>query len=228
MDPEYLTLKPLRSEAHYRGNFKENAWGLLAAPMPLYRGMLKHLGPFGATLQSLRIETASLADAQVSCTLLDLNTAIRVRLDRVEYDCWKLHEVGAEAAQQVLRAMWAAIHEADDLIQLSTHTVDLNIVAEIVGSTSARLLSRYVRIPDALGTMDAGVAFYTPPITSDDETWVNLVLDRIFKEDNHILVKTTVGCAAFTVPVESIAQTVEGQLARVLDGIGLQLQTALT
>ena len=228
MDPDYLTLKPLRSELHFRANFKENAWGLLTAPVPLYRGMLKHLGPFGATLQSLRIETASLADAHVSCTLLDLNTAIRVRLDRVEYDCWKLHEVGAEAAQQVLRATWAAIHEADDSIQLRAHIVDLNIVAEVVGSTSAQLLSRYVRIPVALGTMDAGVAFYTPPIDSADETWVKLVLDRMFKEDDHILIKTTVGCAASRVPLESIAQTVEGQLARVLDGIGLHLQTELT
>jgi hypothetical protein len=228
MDPACVTLKPLRSELHYRSKFEEIAWGLLTIPVPLYQGMLKHLSPFGATLQSLRVETASLADAQVSCSLLDLNAAIRVRLDRVEFDCWKLHEVGSDAAQQVLRAVWAAIHEADDSIRTGAHIVDLNIVAEVVGSTSAQLLSRYVRIPEALGTMETGVAFYTPPITSNDEAWVNLVLDRIFKEDTHILAKMTVGCAASAVSIDSVAQSVEHHLTRVLENVGLRLQTELT
>jgi hypothetical protein len=66
MNPKNLTLKPLRSNVHYRGNFKENAWGTADRTSPLYRSMLKHLGPFGATLQSFKIDTASLADANVS------------------------------------------------------------------------------------------------------------------------------------------------------------------
>lgn len=228
MDQGHVTLRQLRSDVLYRGNYKENAWGLFVEPVLLYRCMLKHLGPFGATLQGLRVETAELASSNVRCHLPDLDTDIRVRLDCVEYACRSLHQVGAEVAQKVLRAVWAAIHEADESIQPGAQTVDLNLVAKVAGSTSAQLLSRYVRIPEALGTMDAGVAFYAPPITSDDETWVNLVLDRVFKEEDQILIRTTVGFTASTVPVESIAQTVEGQLARVLEAIGLRLQTELS
>lgn len=225
MNPKDLTLRPLRSDVHYRGNFKENAWGLLTAPAPLYRSMLKHLGPFGGTLQSLKIDTASLADANLSCTLLELNTAIRIRLDRFEYDCWKLNEVGAEGAQRLLCAIWAAIHEADDSMELVTHIVDLNIVAEVAGGTSTELLRRYLQIPESLRDMDAGVALYTRPVKSESETWINLVLDRVFKEDNHILVKTTVGCAASEVQIDGISQAAEDQVTRVLDGLGLRLGT---
>lgn len=224
MKPESLGLKPLRSDLYYRASFTENVWGLLTAPAPLYRSMLKHLSPFGATLQSLRIETSSLADAYVSCTLLELNTAIRVRLDRLEYDCWKLHEVGSDGAQRILQAIWAAVRDADSAAQLATHTVNLNIVAEVVGSTSTGLLSRYFKIPEPLGTMELGLALYTPPITDDEQIWVNLVLDRVFREEKHILIKSTVGCAASTVPIESVGQVVEEQLTRVLDGLGLHLQ----
>jgi len=187
--------------------------------------MLKHLGPFGATLQSFKIETAGLADANVSCTLPGLNTAIRIRLDRFEYDCWKLNEVGGEGAQRILCAIWGAIHEADDSIELATRVVDLNIVAEVGGTTSAGLLRRYLRIPESLGPMDAGVAFYARPIKSEGEPWINLVLDRVFKEDDHILIKTTVGCAGLEVQIDGISQAAEDQITRVLDGLGLHLET---
>jgi hypothetical protein len=73
--------------------------------------------------------------------------------------------------------------------------------------------------------MDAGVAFYTRPIKSEAETWINLVLDRVFKEDNHILVKTTVGCTASEVQIEGISQAAEAQITRMLDGLGLHLGT---
>ncbi len=225
MNPEDLTLKALRSDVRYRGNFKENAWELLTGPVRLYRTMLKHLGPFGATLQTFKIETPSLADANVSCTLLELNTVVRIRLNGFEYDCGKLNEVGIEGAKRILCAIWAAIHEADDSIELGTHLLDLNIVAEIVGATSSRLLSRYLRIPESLGPMDAGVAFYTRPVKGDAETWINLVLDRVFQEDGQIIIKTTLGCAASEVRIDGIGEAAEDQINRMLDGLGLRLQT---
>lgn len=103
MSPENRVLKSLRSEVHYRGNYAENAFALLAAPTPLYRSLLKHLSVFGATLQNFKIETPSLADSHVSCTLLDLNTAIRARLDRFEIDCWRLHEIGTDSSSDCSR-----------------------------------------------------------------------------------------------------------------------------
>lgn len=223
MDPS-VALKQLRTDVRYRGNFNEHSWGLFTEPVLLYRSLLKHLAPFGATLQGLRAETADLPSTQVSCSLIDLDTNVRVRLDRLEFDCWKLHEVGAEAAERALQAVWAALREADESIQLGPQTVELNILAKLVGSTSAQFLSRYVKIPMALGSMEAGVAFYSPPIANDDDTWVNLVLDRVFKEENQILIKTTVGCTACTIPIDSIAQNVREQMTRVFGALCLHIQ----
>jgi hypothetical protein len=111
-------------------------------------------------------------------------------------------------------------------MELAAHVVDLNVVAEVAeGGTSTELLSRYLRIPESPGAMDAGVAFYTRPVKSESETWIILVLDRVFKEDNHILVKTTVGCAASEVQIGNIRHAAEDQVDHVLGGLGLRWET---
>ena len=225
MSTKDLVLKSLRSDVHYRGNYTENAFELLAAPTPLYRSLLKHLGVFGATFQNFKVETPSLADSHISCSLPDLNTAIRIRLDRFEIDCWRLHEIGTETAHRIVLAGWAAIHEADAAMKVMAHVVDLNILAEVRGGTAADVLRQYVQTPDPLGVMDVGVAFYTRPIQKNEEPWINIVLDRVFREDSQLVIKTTVGCDAAAVPLDSIALAVENQTNRTLDGLGLHFVT---
>jgi hypothetical protein len=95
MGAENLKLRTVRSEVHYRGGYADNAFDLLASPTPLYRSLLKHLNVFGATLQNFKAETPSLADTHLSCVLLDINTAIRIRLDRLGLTQKQLHRLGA-------------------------------------------------------------------------------------------------------------------------------------
>ena len=164
MSAENNVLKSIRSEVHYQGTYADNAFGLLSAPIPLYRSLLKHLSLFGATFQNFRLETPNLADCHIVVALPDLNSTIRISLDRFELDRWKLQEVGTETAHRIALATWAAIREADDSIQLSGHMVDLNIFAEIQGRNYRDLMAQYVKTPEELGVMDLGVAFYTPPV----------------------------------------------------------------
>lgn len=224
MSTENLVLQPLQSEIHYQGGYAENPFALLAAPAPLYQSLLKHLGVLGATLRNLKIETPNFADSHISCTLADLHTEIRVRLDRFDVDCWKTHEIGAETAERIVLATWTAIHEADDSIKLVSHKVDLNILAEIQGGTCWDLLAQYVRTPQPLGIMDLGVAFYTRPIQNNQEPWINIVPDRVFRQDNRILIKLTVGYDAGAVPIEKLAVAMDGQTNHILDGLGVHFR----
>jgi len=93
MSAEHVTLKPIRSELHYRGEIiANNAFELLTTLVLLYRSLLKQLGQFGATLQSIKWESPTLADSHVVCGLVDMNVAVRVRIDRIEIDFWRLHD----------------------------------------------------------------------------------------------------------------------------------------
>jgi hypothetical protein len=220
MSAENHVLKSIRSEFHYRGTYTDNAFGLLAAPVPLYRSLLKHLRLFGATLQNFRLETQNLADSHIVVVLPDLNTTIRIRLDRFELDCWKLQEIGTETAHRIALATWAAVREADDSMQLSGHMVDLNIFAEIQGRTYRDLMAQYVKTPEELGVMDLGVAFYTPPVQKN-EPWINIVLDRVFRQDDQVWIKISIGSDAATVTLSDLALNVENKTIGALGNLGL-------
>src|SRR5260370_16773545 len=180
MSAEQVTLQPIRSELHYRRNSRDNAFELLTGLAPLYRSLLKQLGQFGATLQSLKWESPTLADSHVSCSLVEMNVAIRVRIDRIEIDFWRLHESSKDIASRIVLATWAAVREANGSVETTAHGLDISIVAEIQGETCSTLMSRYVKPPDAVGIVDLGLAFYTRPVQKDHR-WINVVLERAFR-----------------------------------------------
>jgi len=70
--------------------------------------------------------------------------------------------------------------------------------------------------------MDLGVAFYTPPIQDTHQPWVNVVIDRVFRQDQQVQLKTTVGLDGGLVPPEEIASEVGKQLASMLEGLGIR------
>src|SRR5438105_4076229 len=118
---DHLTLKPIRSELQYRGNYRDNAYEFLITPVPLYRSLLKHLGQFGATLQSVKWEGQTVADSHVSCGLVEMNVLIRVRIDRLEIEFWRTQEIGAGVANRIMLATWAAIREANSSVAIASH-----------------------------------------------------------------------------------------------------------
>lgn len=221
---EHALLKPIRSELHYRGVYGDNAFELLGAPVPLYRSLVTHLGPFGVTLQNLKFESSGLADSHVSCGLPELNVGIRVRVDRVEIDFWRLHEIGADSADRIVLATWTAVREASDSVGIASHFVDLIMIAEILGGNCSALMNRYVMPPEQLGVVDTGVAFYSRPVEKDQQ-WVDVVLDRVFGQDSQLFVKVTMGFSAAEVAIDALALHVGTITNTTLDRVGLQLGT---
>lgn len=224
MNLEQASLKLIRSELHYRGAYNDNAFELLGGPVPLYRNLVKHLEPFGVTLQNLKLESPNLADSHVSCGLLELNVGIRVRVDRLEVDFWRLHEIGANSANRIVLATWTAVREASDLVGIASHFVDLIMIAEILGENCPALMNRYVRPPEELGVVDTGVAFYSRPVEKDQQ-WVNVVLDRVFGQDSQLFVKVTMGFNAAEVALDALAPHVEAITDTTLVRVGLRFKT---
>jgi len=217
---EPIVLKPIRSDLHYRGLYDEIAFELLTTPAPLYRSLLNHLGPFGATTQSLKFESPSISDSNATCTLADLNAAIRIRLERMEIDFWKLHEISADTANQIVQGAWKAIIDTRS-VGMTSQVVELNVVTEIQGASYSALMKRYVMIPEALGPVDAGVAFYARPVP-EGEAWSNVVLDRIFGQDGQLVVKMTMGMPSTKVGLDQLAVAVTETINTTFHNLGLE------
>jgi hypothetical protein len=224
MTLEKMILKPIQSELHYRGAYRDSAFNLLAPAIPLYRSLVNHLGQFGATLQSLGIESSDLPNAHVSCKLPDLNVVVRVRLDRVEIDFWRAHEISADLTHRIVLATWAAVRGADDSVEIASHFVEIAAIAETKGDHSAALMARYVVAPEALGDVDTGVAFYSRPVP-EGQRWLNLILDRVFGQDDRVSVKVTTAFPAAEASLDGLAVYVESLFNAALDNVGLRFET---
>ena len=221
---EKVILEPIQSEAFYRGAFAEPGFDLLADPVTLYRQLIKHLGTYGATLQSLKFDGTILADANVSCIIVSLDTLVRVGLDRLEVNFFKLHEVGEEIAYNILLGSWAAVKEADAPTRVLEHSVTINIHTKINGLSYDALIGRYVTIPQATGRKThAGVAFYLPEDNATGERKGSVVLDRLAGQENGVMVKLAVAFEAKKVAFSALRQNITGYLNRHLSALGLVL-----
>jgi len=56
----------------------------------------------------------------------------------------------------------------------------------------------------AVGIVDLGVAFYTRPVQKNQK-WINVILERVFKEDRQLLVKVVMGLDSAEVTLDSLA-----------------------
>lgn len=219
-----ILLKPERSDAIYQGFFADMAFEVVANPIPLYRNFLGHLGKYGANLGTLRADVLVLQDANVNCYLQELSTFVRMRLDRLEINFLKLHEVGPEAAGKIVSDAWAAVQKTDKSVKIIRHSVAVNIQTHIAGTVYDELMAQYAKTPGALGrNTQAGVVFYLPETKGNGFEGGSIVLDRVPGQKQSIILKLSLMFAR-QVAIRELAQQTEKHLARYLGGLGLQLE----
>jgi hypothetical protein len=176
---EKILLHPIRSEVEYHGIFASPAFGSFANAFVAFQSLLKHMQKYGALLSGLRYDAPNLPDANISCALPELNTVIRLRLDRFETIFSAFHEVGTKIAQEMLLEGWAAVHEIDASIAVVEHRLFSNISVQVQGTSYEAVMSRYVLAPSALGEHSrAGVVFSLPEDLAHGERQGNIVLGR--------------------------------------------------
>ena len=222
---EKILLKLARSEVQYQGRFEQLSFGLLTSPAPLYQNLIKQLGKYGATIQNLTSlipPFTPLADVNISCFLTELNVTTQVRLDRLEINFLRFHELGLERATQILLDSWAAVYEFDASIVLMNHVVTITLYTQIQDASCDQVIERYVRIPPELGSaVHAGVAFYLPGEPARGEGASSIVLDRLIGQEQSLLLKVTATADAKQVPFDTLAQVINGYLTQSLEHLGL-------
>ena len=126
-----------RSVGTYFGAFAEPAFALLGNPADLYTNLLRHLGPFGATLGSLSVDMSSPARAQVACVISEF-LSVRINVTGVEVQVL-VSEVGVEGAHRFVNAVWLAVRSADSSLKPVTQTLTFQFWGRVDGESYQEL-----------------------------------------------------------------------------------------
>jgi len=126
-----------RGAGTYFGAFAEPAFALLGNPAELYTNLLRHLGPFGASINSLTIDAGSPASAHVSCVINEF-VSVRIKVTGVEVNV-RLSEVGVEGAHRLVNAVWLAVRSTDSSLKPVTQTLTFHFWGRVEGETYQEL-----------------------------------------------------------------------------------------
>jgi hypothetical protein len=122
-----------RAAGTYAGAFAEPAFTLLGNPAELYTNLLRHLGPFGASINSLSVEASSPARAQVACVINEF-LSVQIKATGVEVNVL-LSEVGVEGAHRFVNAAWLAVRSTDSSLKPATQTLTFQFWGRVEGET---------------------------------------------------------------------------------------------
>ena len=122
-----------RSVGTYFGAFAEPAFALLGNPADLYANLLRHLGPFGASINSLSLDASSPAHAHVACVINEF-LSVRIKVTGVEVNVL-VSEVGVEGAHRFVNAVWLAVRSTDASLKPATQTLTFQFWGHVEGET---------------------------------------------------------------------------------------------
>lgn len=141
-----LTVRPVQSQLHWHGQFAAPAFGALSDPNLAYAALYRAVQPYGATLDSIKVDFSNFPQAEVRCDFPDYGVVLRLGLERIELGFLKLMEFpDPSTLVDHIRQALVAANRAFEIV-----TEDLSLSAWAVvesGSTAAELLSSLVLVP---------------------------------------------------------------------------------
>ena len=221
-----ILLKPIKTEIEYQGQFVALAFKLLTNPIPVYEGFLEVFSKHGASLRDLKYEGSVLSEASISCSLLNLNVLVRVRLDRLEVTFFRLDSIDEKTAGQIPVDAWNVVKASNDSVELVQHGVTVATHAELPGTLSYdALLRRYVVAPSELSTHTrSGVVFYLGEDQARGEKGGSIVLDHSILKDRALYLKVGAVFDAAKIPIDAVGSSMDGFFTRQLGNLGLAME----
>ncbi len=221
-----FVLRPFQASLQYRGQYTEPAFDLFANPIPVYRNLLKSLEKYGAHLQDLRYDAPTLTEANITCSLLDLSTDIRFRLDKWEVTFSALHEIGNEAAMQIGLDAWAALQASDPSVKLIRHEMNFAFHADLVKGTPEDVMRQYVTPPQALGEKTTSAIFFYLKGRGEGEESGDILLYHSVVKEGALYLRFNVVYDTTKVPLERLRERADEFVMTRLQQLGLEVEQA--
>ena len=147
--------EPRRVDIRYNGWFAEPVFRVLGNPADLYGSFLRHLAPYGATLDGLITDFAVLARTNVGCHLT--SGTIRVWVDRLEV--WLRDVHNQKEAERLIQAFWRATAEVDESLHPISHVLELEASLQLKNETFSSYIQRFIKVPQNLSDWRTAIRF---------------------------------------------------------------------
>lgn len=217
-----VALRPVFADAVYEARFSAFHFGLLANPVPIYQSLLRTFGPDGATLDSLRIEAASVAGANIAC-VLDFAT-IRLRIDKLEVQVPRLGDGSPERISHYLLKGWKVLEAVEPSAILAEHSVSYSGVAVIDGEFDYVQLSRRFLVSSILERARGGVVLQFGEDAATQIKIGGLSIDGVDGFDKAVRMRGNAIFHAAKLPIDAVMKRFEQYLAGALESLGIAFQ----
>ncbi len=200
------------------------AFNVLAAPAGMYQNIIDHLGVYGASLKDMKLDAAVLADANITCQLLNYSAMLRIRLDGWGLSLFKLNETGKELAARILNNSWACVHQTDPKLEIIHHDWAVSIWADIRDNSYKEVIGQYLnpvkRLPE---NSSAAIAFYLPEVASVGEGRGNLNIEPFEAFENRLHLRISGRFDATKVPIDTLKERIQEYIRKNLEQLDLKI-----
>lgn len=221
---ETALLNPIEASIQYQGQFVNPAFSLFRNRYSLFGNLFHAFEKYGVSLRDLKAEAPDLAGAQISCSLLNFNVAVKIKIDILDISITNLAAVSEERAYQIVIDTWKATNLSDESVQIGQHAVTISSHYNLPKISYQELLERYVRKQENLQPQtESGVVFYLVP---DSEKGINggtIVLDRSVLGSGRLFLKAAVIFDASMVSIENLRSSFENFHSSHLAALGLEI-----
>ena len=221
-----FVLRPFQGSLQYQGQFANPAFDLFVNPIPVYQNLLKFLGEYGATLQDLKYDAPTLTEATITCSLLDLSTIIKFRLEMCEVVFSKYHELGDEHAMRIGLGAWAALQACDPSVNLIRHKIISAFHADLVKGTLEDVMRQYVPAPQVLGEKTTSAVFFYLKGRGEGEESGNILLHHSVVKEGALYLSFEMGYDATQVSLEKLSERADEFVKTRLQQLGLEVEQA--
>jgi hypothetical protein len=155
----------------------------------LSESIYERLQPLGLRLADIKVEAVgSFADFLLTASLLNHSTLIRLRLDRVEVECYNV-SAASKVLDEIVVSVLEGIKADDSQLRFSAMTSAVSLHGDVDGMSAHEFLSRFSRAGGIeLGPLEgAGTALYFGE--SGRRTSANVTLDRSARQPGWVFVR---------------------------------------
>jgi hypothetical protein len=214
--------KVRQGDITFYANFAEPAFAIFRDGITLHRTLYQQLSRFGLRVADMKPERASnLGDTQLACSLLNLSTEVRVRIERIEVMCWDLSQISQETFTELALISLGAIASSAPNNPFKTYSLSVNLHGSVEGVTTRDFLSRFA--PPPLKTLGAplasGLVFYYGAEAERVSSFVTLDLSGV--QADALYTRLYVVWDAGRISPQDLPAAAEKYFGAAFDGIGL-------
>jgi len=219
-----VTFKAARSDITIHSEFSQPAFTLLSDALGLQKRLFEALSRYGVQLTHIRWDqgAGSLGDINLLCYLFNFAVTLRVRLERVEVQCFDWSRVDNRSFTDAISTALILLGNPETGPRFKTHTVAIGFHGLLENVSAKDFVAKFVfqRTENLGAHVGSGIVFYYGAQDSRLSSAVTFDLSAVVKDGLFLRVQSV--WDAQKVSAQELPTAVTNHLSTVLTNFGVQ------